>query len=169
MRCSTCVPAVATIGNSPWAEPCTSKNSDVIATSPSGNRGLGHHDQSVVHQHRSCSAVATLFHSRNGGAAALQFCQGGAAARHCFSDVFLTIPAGHHSSLRSNAVAGFRISPERRGTTSFPDAVVVSIAAPSPLKTLRPMPRSVRVWTVLTGWRRSRPSRSSFESRSVLP
>jgi len=37
--------------------------------------------------------------------------------------------------------------------------VVVSIAAPWPVSTLNPMPRCVRSCTVLTRWRRSRPSR----------
>src|SRR5665647_1386886 len=43
--------------------------------------------------------------------------------------------------------------------TSLPAAVVVSIAAPWPVRTLRPMPRAVRSWTVLTRWCRSRPTR----------
>ena len=67
-------------------------------------------------------------------------------------------------SARSNSAKAAKIP-----KTSFPDAVVVSIEAPSPVSTLRPMPRSVRSWTVLTRWRRSRPSRSSFHTRSVSP
>lgn len=35
--------------------------------------------------------------------------------------------------------------------TSLPEAVVVSITAPSPVRTLSPMPRSVRLWTVYPG------------------
>jgi len=53
--------------------------------------------------------------------------------------------------------------------TSFPDAVVVSFAASPPVSTLRPTPRSLWSWIVLTRWRRSRPSRSSFQTSRVSP
>jgi mercuric reductase len=53
--------------------------------------------------------------------------------------------------------------------TSLPAAVVVSMAAPWPVNTLRPMPRAVRSCTVLMRWRKSRPSRSSFHTTSVSP
>jgi len=48
--------------------------------------------------------------------------------------------------------------------TSFPAAVVVSMAAPWPVSTFNPIPRAVRSWTVLTRWCRFRPSRSSFHT-----
>ncbi|AJW93587.1 hypothetical protein BM43_7643 (plasmid) [Burkholderia gladioli] len=53
--------------------------------------------------------------------------------------------------------------------TSLPAAVVVSMAAPCPVNTFKPMPRPVRSCTVLMRCRRSRPSRSSFHTTSVSP
>ena len=52
---------------------------------------------------------------------------------------------------------------------SFPAGVVVSMAAPCPVSTLKPTPRSVRSCTVLIRCRRSRPRRSSFQITSVSP
>jgi hypothetical protein len=49
------------------------------------------------------------------------------------------------ASARSNSARAPKI-PKK----SFPDAVIVSIATPSPVSTLKPIPRSVRSWTVLT-------------------
>jgi len=51
--------------------------------------------------------------------------------------------------------------------TSLPEGVVVSIAAPWPVRTFKPMPRVVRSCTAFTRWRRLRPSRSSFQTTSV--
>ncbi len=52
---------------------------------------------------------------------------------------------------------------------SLPAGVVVSIAAPWPVSTLRPMPRFVRSCTTFTRCRRLRPRRSSFQTTSVSP
>ena len=65
---------------------------------------------------------------------------------------------------RSNSASAAKIP-----KTSCPEAVVVSMAAPSPVRTFRPIPRLVRSWTVLTRWRRSRASGSSFQTRRVSP
>ena len=46
-------------------------------------------------------------------------------------------------SSRSNSARAAKIP-----KTSFPEAVVVSMAAPCPLRTGRPVPRSVRSWTI---------------------
>jgi len=51
--------------------------------------------------------------------------------------------------------------------TSFPAGVVVSMAAPWPLRTFSPTPRAVRSWMVLTRWRRLCPRRSSFQTTRV--
>ena len=51
--------------------------------------------------------------------------------------------------------------------TSRPAAVVVSICAPWPVRTRKPICRSVKSLTILTRWRRSRPSRSSFQTTST--
>src|SRR3546814_10158942 len=48
--------------------------------------------------------------------------------------------------------------------TIRPDGVVVSICAPLPVSTRRPIPRSDRFCTVLTRWVSVRPSRSSFQT-----
>src|SRR3954471_24754762 len=50
-----------------------------------------------------------------------------------------------------------------------PFAVVVSIWAPAPVSTFKPMPRTRRSSAVMIRCFRSRPSRSSFQSTSVLP
>lgn len=68
--------------------------------------------------------------------------------------------------LRPRARAEAR--PARILKISFPEAIVVSMAAPWPVRTFSPM-RSVRSWTMLTKWRRSRPSRSSFQTIRVSP
>lgn len=65
---------------------------------------------------------------------------------------------------RSNSARAAKIP-----NTSLPEAVVVSMAAPSPVRTFSPMSRSVRLWTVFTRWRRSRPNRSSFHTKRVSP
>ena len=49
--------------------------------------------------------------------------------------------------------------------TSLPAAVVVSIAAPWPVATRRPIPPAVRSCTVLTRWRRLRPSQLPHHER----
>jgi hypothetical protein len=67
-------------------------------------------------------------------------------------------------SSRSNSASAAKIP-----KTSFPAGVVVSTAAPWPVSTLKPMPWAVRSCTVLTRWRKSRPSRSSFHTISVSP
>jgi hypothetical protein len=53
--------------------------------------------------------------------------------------------------------------------TSLPAGVVVSIAAPCPLRTLRPTPRLVRSCTRFTRCRRLRPKRSGFHTTRVSP
>src|ERR1035438_8022866 len=65
---------------------------------------------------------------------------------------------------RSNSARAAKIP-----KTSLPAASVVSIAAPWPVKTLNPILRCVRSWTVFTRWRRFRPSRSSFHTTSTSP
>lgn len=67
-------------------------------------------------------------------------------------------------SSRSNSAKAAKIP-----KTSLPAAVVVSIAAPRPVSTFKPTPRSVKSWTVLTRWCRFRPSRSSFHTTRVSP
>jgi len=52
--------------------------------------------------------------------------------------------------------------------TSLPSGNVVSMLAPRPLSTLKRMPRAVRSCTVLTWCRRSRPSRSSFQTKRIV-
>ena len=53
--------------------------------------------------------------------------------------------------------------------TIWPAGVVVSRAAPWPVRTFRPTPRPVRSCTVFTRWCRFRPSRSSFHTTRVSP
>ena len=64
---------------------------------------------------------------------------------------------------RQSARARTRQTQRRCRTTRRPLAVVVSICAPAPVRTFKPTPRVRRSSTVLTRWRRSRPSRSSFQ------
>jgi hypothetical protein len=53
--------------------------------------------------------------------------------------------------------------------TSLPFAVVVSMFAPCPVSTLKPMPRSAMSCAVSTRCLRLRPSRSIFQTTSVSP
>ena len=67
-------------------------------------------------------------------------------------------------SSRSNSASAAKMP-----NTSLPAGVVVSMEAPCPVSTLKPMPRCVRSCTVLMRWRRFRPSRSSFQTTRVSP
>lgn len=67
-------------------------------------------------------------------------------------------------SSRSNSARATKIP-----KTNFPEAAVVSRAAPSPVRILSQIPRSVRLWTVFTRWRKSRPSRLSFHTNKASP
>lgn len=60
-------------------------------------------------------------------------------------------------SSRSNSASAAKIP-----KTSLPAAVVVSIAAPWPVRTLSPTPRAVRSWTVLTRWVKVAPEPVEF-------
>src|ERR1019366_7817382 len=53
--------------------------------------------------------------------------------------------------------------------TSLPSGVAVLIDAPCPVSTWKPTPLAVRSCTVLIRWRRLRPRRSSFHTRSRSP
>lgn len=65
---------------------------------------------------------------------------------------------------RSNSAKAAKIP-----NTSLPSGVVVLIDAPCPVSTWKPTPLVVRSCTVLMRWRKLRPKRSSFHTRSVSP
>jgi len=64
-------------------------------------------------------------------------------------------PARVRSEIRSRSNSA---SDAKIPKTSLPEGVVVSIEAPCPVRTRKPMFCNLRSWTTLTRWRRLRPS-----------